>query len=217
MNRRESIKAIGITSISTGLLLTGCKTDTAKSPAPAVSEDNFGDANLTGLQEFEKDRLKKLNNEPAFFNDHERKTLIVLGDIIIPKDEVSGSASDAKVIDFLEFIVKDIPEHQVPMRGGLRWLDMQCLNRYGQSFVASSTQQQLEIVKEIAYPQKAKPEMQQGAAFFERVRSLTAIGFYTSPIGIKDLGYMGNTPGKWEGVPADVLAQYNLKQVSYGI
>jgi hypothetical protein len=218
MNRRQSLKAIGITSITTGLLLTGCKTETAKSsPTEGADGENLGDANLTGLQEFEKERLKDLNNQPAFFNDHERLTLITLGDIIIPKDEVSGSASDAKVIDFLEFIVKDIPEHQVPMRGGLRWLDMQCLNRYGQSFVGSSAQQQLQIVKEIAYPQKAKPEMHQGAVFFERMRSLTATGFYTSQIGIKDLGYMGNTPGKWEGVPADVLARYNLTQVDYGI
>jgi gluconate 2-dehydrogenase gamma chain len=218
MNRRESLKAIGITSISTGLLLGACKTGTDKSsPAAAVQGDNLGDANPTGLQEFEKERLTELNNEPAFFNDHERLTLITLGDIIIPKDEVSGSASDAKVIDFIEFIVKDIPEHQVPMRGGLRWLDMQCLNRYGQSFVGSSAQQQLEIVEEIAYPMKAKPEMHQGAVFFERMRSLTATGFYTSKIGIKDIGYVGNTPGKWEGVPADVLAQYNLTQVNYGV
>ena len=61
-------------------------------------------------------------------------TITILGDIIIPKDEVSGSASDAKVPDFIEFIVKDMPEHQTPMRGGLRWLDMQCLNRYEKAF-----------------------------------------------------------------------------------
>lgn len=217
MNRRQSLKAIGITSISTGLLLGACKTQTDKSSSAAVKGDDFGGANMTGLQEFEKERLKELNKEPAFFNDHERQTLIVLGDIIIPKDEVSGSASDAKVVDFIEFIVKDIPEHQVPMRGGLRWLDVQCLNRYGKSFVGSNEQQQLEIVKEIAYPLKAKPEMHQGAVFFERMRSLTATGFYTSEMGIKDIGYMGNTPGRWEGVPADVLAQYNLTQVKYGI
>ena len=176
----------------------------------AAAPDN---TNMDGLQEFEKERLKRLNNEPAFFTEHERLTLILLADIIIPKDDVSGSASDAKVIDFIEFIVKDIPDHQVPMRGGLRWLDMQCLNRYEQSFRTCTTAQQLEIVKEIAYPLKAKPEMQPGAVFFNRMRDLTATGFYTSQIGIKDIGYVGNAPGKWEGVPADVLAQYNLSDV----
>lgn len=209
MNRRESLKALGITTISTGLLLDACKTDTNKSTA-TIQKNNPED--ITGLQQSEIERLKKLNSEPAFFNDHERLTLILLADIIIPKDEVSGGASDAKVIDFIEFIVKDIPEHQVPMRGGLRWLDMQCLNRYGQSFVGSSAQQQLEMVKEIAYPFKAKPEMHQGVTFFNRMRNLTATGFYTSKIGIKDIGYAGNSPGKWEGVPADVLAQYNLSE-----
>ena len=145
MNRRESLKALGITTISTGLLLGACNTDTNKSSSKA-EKDVLGDMNLTGLQKSEIERLKELNNKPAFFDVHERRTLILLADIIIPKDEVSGGASDAKVIDFIEFIVKDIPEHQVPMRGGLKWLDLQCLNRYGQDFTGSTKQQQLEIV-----------------------------------------------------------------------
>ncbi len=216
MNRRQSLKAIGISTISTAVLLDACKTGTDKTSG-TVQEGDFGDADTTGLQEFEKERLKELHKQAPFFNDHERLTLIALGDLIIPKDEVSGSASDAKVIDFLDFIVKDIPEHQVPLRGGLKWLDMQCLNSYGHSFIGSSANQQLEILGEIAYPMKVKPAMHQGAVFFDRLRNLVATGFYTSQIGIKDLGYAGNVPGKWDGVPADVLAQYNLTQVSYGV
>lgn len=219
MNRRESLKAIGITTLSTGVLLGACKTGADKSSSIVVEKEDlgFGDADTTGLQEFEKERLKELNKKPAFFNDHERLTLIALGDMIIPKDKVSGSASDAKVIDFIDFIVKDIPEHQVPLRGGLKWLDMQCLNRYGHSFIGSAANQQIEMLEEIAYPMKVKPEMHQGSVFFDRLRDLVATGFYTSQIGIKDIGYVGNVPGKWEGVPADVLAQYNLTQVNYGV
>ncbi len=82
-------------------------------------------------------------------------TITVLGDIIIPKDDRSGSASDAKVPAFIEFIVKDMPEHQTPMRGGLRWLDLQCLNRYSKTFVDASSVQQIEMVTEIAYPKKS--------------------------------------------------------------
>ena len=217
MNRRESLKAIGLSTISTGVLLGACKTDADKSSVAVASKDDLGGADATGLEEFEKERLRELNKQAAFFNDHERSTLIVLGDLIIPKDEVSGSASDAKVIDFLDFIVKDIPEHQVPLRGGLKWLDLQCLNRYEHSFIGSSNDQQVEILQEIAYPSKAKPEMHQGAVFFDRLRNLVATGFYTSQEGIKDIGYVGNVPGKWDGVPADVLAQYNLKPVNYGV
>jgi hypothetical protein len=217
MNRRQSLKALGISTISTGVLLGACKTGADKSTAAVAQEDDLGGADTTGLQEFEKERLRELNKKPAFFNDHERLTLIALGDLIIPKDEVSGSASDAKVIDFLDFIVKDIPEHQVPLRGGLKWLDLQCLNRYDHSFIGSTTNQQVEMLEEIAYPMKVKPEMHQGAVFFDRLRDLVATGFYTSQIGVKDIGYVGNVPGKWDGVPADVLAQYNLKQVDYGV
>ncbi|MDE3212256.1 MAG: gluconate 2-dehydrogenase subunit 3 family protein, partial [Bacteroidota bacterium] len=115
-----------------------------------------------------------------------------------------------KVPDFIEFIVKDMPEHQVPMRGGLRWLDMQCLDRYQNVFTDCTNSQQMEIVDMIAYPKKAKPEMHQGVAFFNLMRNLTATGFYTSEIGGKDVGYMGNVPNQWNGVPADVLKQYNL-------
>lgn len=211
MNRRQSLKAFGAITLSAGLLIESCKPVDYKSTEIALSKAE--DINQSGLEEFEKERLKRLRNEPAFFTEHERLTLILLADIIIPKDDVSGSASDAKVIDFIEFIVKDIPDHQLPMRGGLKWLDMQCFNRYEQTFSKSSVQQQLEIVSEIAYPLKAKPEMNPGVVFFIRMRDLTATGFYTSEIGIKDIGYVGNAPNKWEGVPTEVLAQYGLTDI----
>jgi len=140
-------------------------------------------------------------------------TITILGDIIIPKDEKSGSASDAKVPEFIEFIVKDIPEHKVPMRGGLRWLDVQCLNRYNNPFKDATTAQQLEMVNDIAYPALAKPGMEQGVAFFNRMRDLTATGFFTSEMGVKDIGYVGNMPNVWQGVPEDVLKQYGLENV----
>jgi hypothetical protein len=139
--------------------------------------------------------------------------MIVLADLIIPKDAVSGSASDAKVVDFIEFIVKDIPTHQLPMRGGLKWLDLHCLNTYEKTFVDCTSAQQTEVLEQIAYPGKTKPEMQQGEVFFSRMRDLVGTGFYTSEIGIKDLGYVGNAPNIWEGVPKDVLKQYNLSEV----
>ena len=106
-------------------------------------------------------------------------TITVLADIIIPKDGKSGSASDAKVPEFIEFIVKDIPSHKLPMRGGLKWLDMQCLNRYGKPFIKCSSAQQTQLLDLIAYPELAKAEMAQGVAFFNRMRDLTASGFWS--------------------------------------
>ena len=209
MNRRESLKAIGLTAVSTGVLLEACKTDNKKTTAATATTANDNNA---GREAFEVERNKKLNEE-RFFTDHEMLTITALADIIIPKDEKSGSASDAKVPEFIEFIVKDIPSHQVPMRGGLRWLDIQCLNRYNDTFKDTTAEQQLEMVNDIAWPENVKPGMEQGVAFFNRMRDLTASGFFTSEIGVKDLGYAGNMPNKWEGVPADVLKQYGLENV----
>jgi len=203
MNRRESLKAIGLSAASAALL-QGCKEETVKkenAAEPVKAE--------TGRQAFEVERNNQLKAQ-TFFTDHEMKTITVLADMIIPADDKSGSASDAKVPEFIEFIVKDIPEHQVPMRGGLRWIDMQCLNRYGKTFRESDSNQQLELVNEIAFPLKAKPEMKAGVAFFNRMRDLTASGFFTTEMGFKDLGYVGNVANKWQGVPKDVLAQYGF-------
>jgi len=145
-----------------------------------------------------------------FFTAHEMQTIGVLSDIIIPKDQVSGSATDAKVPDFIEFIVKDKPDFQTPMRGGLRWLDIESNKRFNNAFKDCTPSQRIQIVDDIAYPLKAKPEMKQGVAFFNLMRNLTATGFYTSEIGVRDVGYMGNNPNQWNGVPADVLKQYGL-------
>ena len=207
MDRRKSLKVMVLGSVSSGFLLDACKSEEKKpilKKAPTTTEKKH-----PGLMNEEVAHLKEVNSY-TYFTPHEMQTITILGDIIIPKDEVSGSASDAKVPDFIEFIVKDQPDNKVPMRGGLRWLDMQCLNRYQNSFAQCNSKQQMEIVDEIAWPKKAKPEMKQGVSFFNLMRNLTATGFYTSEIGVKDVGYVGNTPNQWNGVPDDVLKQYGL-------
>ncbi|RYZ99719.1 MAG: gluconate 2-dehydrogenase subunit 3 family protein [Sphingobacteriaceae bacterium] len=209
MNRRDSLKAIGLGTLSTGLLLGACKTKEEKK-APAAPAQPQQAESESGRQPWEATRDKALKAE-TFFNHHEMAAITILVDIIIPKDERSGSASEAKVPEFIEFIVKDIPEHQLPLRGGLRWLDMQCLNRYGHDFESCTPQQQTELIDLIAYPLKSKPAMKQGVAFFSRMRDLTATGFFTTKMGWADLGYAGNTPNQWTGVPADVLKQYGLE------
>jgi hypothetical protein len=205
MDRRKSLKAIALGTVSTGLLLDACKQSDKKE---AVKNVGNAPADFNRMKE-EAVHEKEINST-TFFNPHEMATITILGDIIIPKDDVSGSASDAKVPDFIEFIVKDMPKHQLPMQGGLRWLDMQCLTRYKNTFADCTKQQQTEMVDAIAYPKKAKPDMKPGVAFFSLMRNLTASGFYSSEIGTKDVGYLGNSPNQWNGVPADVLKQYNL-------
>lgn len=203
MDRRKSIKALLVGTAGAGVFIEACKNSDKKAIAGSP------DAKLDDWRmEEEKKYLKKIAEGDKFFTDHEMATITVLGDIIMPKDAVSGSASDAKVPDFIEFIVKDMPGHQTPMRGGLRWLDIQCFKQFDKAFVDCSSQQQIAMVDQIAYPAKAKPEVKQGVAFFGLMRNLVTTGFYTSEIGVKDLGYMGNTPNMWNGVPDDVLKQY---------
>lgn len=206
MDRRKSLKALALGTLGAGVLLEACSdadkkaADEKAAAQPASTIDRMKE---------EEAEYKKVTAE-TFFTPAEMTTITILGDIIIPKDEVSGSASDAKVPEWIEFIVKDMPQHQVPMRGGLRWLDLQCLKRYEKAFKDCTPQQQMEMVDEIAWPAKAKPEMAQGVSFFNLIRNLTVTGFYTSEIGVKDIGYKGNTPNKWNGVPDDVLKQYGL-------
>jgi len=208
MDRRKSLKAIALGTLSTGLLVDACKDSDKK----VIEEKAIPESNVAGnLDRYpaEVEQYKKITSY-TFFTAHEMATITLLADIIIPQDEISGSASDAKVPEFIEFIVKDMPDHQVPMRGGLKWLDIQCNKRFEKAFKDCSLSQQIEIVNEIAYPVKAKPEMKQGVAFFNRMRNLTASGFYTSEIGVADMGFKGNAPNQWNGVPDEVLKQYNL-------
>lgn len=222
MNRRDSLKTLVVGSLSAGLILEACNANEGKNgeagngkaggkkftSAPWAGKYEDWETH-SGRQPFEVERDKELMSK-QFFTDHEMKTIGVLADIIIPKDDKSGSATEAGVPDFIEFIVKDMPYHQTPMRGGLRWMDMQTLNRHGKAFVDCDKKQQMALVDEIAWPGKAKPEMGPGVAFFSLMRNLTASGFYSSEMGIKDIGYAGNTPNVWDGVPNDVLKQYHV-------
>jgi hypothetical protein len=203
MKRRDSLKAISLSSLGMATvpsdLMAAPPTDDIKIPNGRTKDEAIRDAKLMAEK---------------FFTAHELKTVSVLADIIVPADAKSGSASQAGVPAFIEFMMKDQPNQQTPMRGGLRWLDSTSLKLFGKKFVEATKPQQIQLVDEIAYPKQAKPEYSQGVAFFNRLRGLVVTGFYTSKMGIQDLGYVGNTPNNWEGVPEDVLKQYGLSYES---
>jgi len=205
MDRRKYLKTLAVGTVGTlsaASLIDSC---TPEDKAKEIAGTPTIDRTPAELEHYNKLMADK------FFDEHEMKTISVLVDIIIPKDEVSGSATDAKVPDFIEFIVKDMPKHQIPLRGGLKWLDIHCMKRFNNSFVDCNSSQQIEMMDEIAFPERAKPEMQQGVAFFNLMRDLTATGFFTSKMGIEDLGYAGNKPNQWDGVPQDVLNHFGVK------
>ena len=216
MDRRKYLKIIGVGTLSSSVLLDACKQPSDKKTVevPAADTNVPGSSTTNGpagparLPE-EVEHYKEVTSY-TFFTAQELATVAVLSDIIIPKDDVSGSATDAKVPDFIEFIVKDMPHYQVPVRGGLRWLDRESQSRFQKNFKDIDAAQRIQIVDDIAYPKKAKPSMTQGVSFFTLMRNLVSTGFYTSEIGIKDIGYIGNQPNQWNGVPDDVLKQYGI-------
>jgi gluconate 2-dehydrogenase subunit 3-like protein len=149
--------------------------------------------------------------EPKQFTPHEWDTVRVLVDLIIPKDERSGSATDAAVPEFMDFMLGDEPDLQTPVRGGLAWLDHECDDRYGKTFVGCTAAERGAVLDAVAWPAKAKPEHAGGVAFFNQFRDLTASGFFSSRIGVQDLRYVGNTfVSEWKGCPPEALAKLGV-------
>lgn len=202
MKRRDSLKALSLASLGMAVIPA---TDLVAAP-PDPKPFKTTPARIP--EEIERD--KKIAAD-KFLTASELATIAILVDIIIPADGKSGSATQAGVPAFIDFIVKDMPQYQTPIRGGLKWLDNQSGKRFGKTFALITPKQRIEIVEDIAYPDDVKPEFSHGAAFFSQIRNLTVTGFYTTRMGFDDLGYMGNTPNDWQGVPQDVLDKYGLK------
>jgi hypothetical protein len=149
---------------------------------------------------------------PKFFTPHELATASQLADLIIPRDERSGSATDAGVPEFMDFILNEYEDMQLTFRGGLAWMDREAFRRYGKNFVDLADAEQRKILDDIAFPKKAGPALSQGVHFFTRFRDLTASGFFSSKTGVADLRYMGNEfVTEWKGCPPEALAKLGVK------
>jgi gluconate 2-dehydrogenase gamma chain len=149
--------------------------------------------------------------DPKFFTQTEWETVRVLVDLIIPRDERSGSATDAGVPQFIDFLMFERPEEQLQMRGGLAWLDAESVHRFGKTFVEAADPQRRSVLDDIAWPGRARPELIHGVVFFNRFRDLTASGFWSSKMGVADLEYQGNVVvGEWTGCPQAALAKLGV-------
>jgi gluconate 2-dehydrogenase gamma chain len=191
LNRRKMLKVLGTAPALAGIAWTEAEAQQAHQHAQQARRNAAA---------------KATPFKPKFFTAHEYATVTALANLIIPKDERSGSASDAGVPEFIDFMMTDQPDRQLLMRGGIRWLDAECRKRYQQPFVKATAAQQTEMCDALAYPAKARPEHSHGVRFFSALRDLTATGFFTSRIGIADLDYKGNTfVPKWTGAPREAL------------
>ena len=154
---------------------------------------------------------KPVAYKPKFFTAHEYATVRILVDIIIPKDARSGSATDAGVPEFMDFLMGDEPTRQVAMRGGLAWIDVECQERFDKRFRECTPEQRTAVLDDIAWPQRAKPEFMHGVAFFNSFRDLTASGFWSSKMGVDDLEYTGNVMvPEWTGCPEAAMKKLGV-------
>ncbi len=204
MDRRETFKTVLLGSLAGGLLIAGCH------PEEKEKQKNQGaEVGPYGRTEKEKARDARVMGE-SYFTEHEMATVAVLCDLILPATASAGSASDAEVPEFISFIVRDITSHQLPLRGGMMWLDHRSIKLYDKYFIHCTVDQQTQLLDQIAWPDHSTPELEPGITFFSRMRNLVMTGYYTTKMGLDDLGYVGNTPNVWDGVPQEVLDKHGL-------
>lgn len=189
MNRRDTLKLLAAASV--GAAIPGCTDEAVDRAAERVAA--IGSAELA-------------NRTPVILSQHEYATVEVLVDLIIPADDRSGSATDAGVPAFIDFILEDVEGLDVPFRGGLALLEHESLARFGGRFVDLAPNDQTAMLDLIAYPDDVEPGLERAAAFFTRLRDMTASGFFSSRMGVDDLRYTGNRgQATWDGCPAEAL------------
>lgn len=208
MDRRKSIQTIILGAGASAMAFHGCTPEANKvnEEIPATAETSY-----FGRTPEELKRIEQLQSE-ELFNAHEMETITVLSTVILPPKEPFGGPVEAEVPAFIEFIGKDIPEMQTTLLGGLMWLDHKCNTAFGLEFKSATLEQQKQILDTLAFRDIETPldEEPLEIQFFELFKNLTVTGYYTSKVGIADLGYKGNMPNVWDGVPQDVLDQHGV-------
>ena len=202
------MRSILLGSVAGGLAVHGCTPkEAAEAGEKLTAEVGFGYGRTPG----ETEQILKLQGE-SYFNPHELETIAVLANLILPPDEKFGGPLDAGVPEFIEFMAKDYEPFQVTLRGGLMWLDHKSNTEFNLEFKQAAEAQQKQLLDTIAWydPEVPIAEHPLEIQFFNLMRNLTVCGYYTSKVGIEELGYKGNMPNVWDGVPQEVLDQHGL-------
>jgi hypothetical protein len=145
------------------------------------------------------------NYLPKKFTRHNFLTLKKLGDIIIP------GASDAGAAEFIDFLSSHNDELAAIFNGGFGWLDNYMQKTYGADFLSATTAQQTELLDKLAYEKSRTPETAPGVHFWTWTRNMVVDAYYSSPAGVKDLGYMGNGAMRVFSVPQEAV-DYAIKR-----
>ena len=210
MNRREALQ--NLLAIPAGLALAPDAIERAAAHAHEALEPQHGTheqgarAQGAGAQP-----AAPRPYAPKQFTTDEWRSARLLANYVIPRDARSGSATDAGVPEFMDFMLGESAGMRSWMKNGLAWMNAECRVRFRKGFVSCSDAERRELLDAIAFPKKAAAEMKPGVDFFSNFRNLTASGFFSSRIGIADLGYIGNRPvATWEGTPPEVMRTLGL-------
>ncbi len=208
MDRRKSIQTLILGAGASALAFHGCKTEDRTPNEEIITSE---DTKYFGRTPKELERIEKLKAEQTF-NEHEMETISALSVVILPPKEPHGGPIEAEVPELIEFMSKDIPEMAPTLLGGLMWLDHKSNREFGTEFKSASLEQQKQICDEICWHDTEVPIDDQPLEiqFFALMRNLTVTGYYTSKVGIADLGYKGNMPNVWDGVPQEVLDKHGM-------
>jgi hypothetical protein len=193
VSRRELLRDLGISLATSGAGLVTL--EAAQHVHDAVAEEKSTYKGFT---------LKA-------FNAHEFRTLQRLADLIIPADEHSPGALAAGAAEWIDYMAGNSSELAEIFTGGFGWIDHEMQRRHSADFVDAKPDEQTALLDAIAFRKNETPEMVPGTHFFAWVRNLVLDAYYTSPAGIKDLGYMGNTAVSEFHVPAEAL-EFALKR-----
>ena len=148
----------------------------------------------------------------TFLSGHETALAGALADLVIPRDARSGSATESGAVPYMDFVLSEAGSRtQEAWRRGLQWFDDECVRRFGQPFLDCGADLQALVLDDVAWPARAKPEHVEAAAFFNSLRDLTASAFFSSRMGVEDLGYPGNVFNPdWQGAPPAALDELGV-------
>lgn len=205
LSRREALA--GLVAVPAGLLLT----PDAIERASAHAHEALQGTPQQGAATPPAQQPARPAYVPKNFTTDEWRLVRLLVNYVIPADGRSGSATAAGVPEFMDFILGEYASNRQWMKDGLAWMNAECRRRHDKGFVSCNDAERREVLDAIAWPRKAAPEMRAGVEFFNRFRNMTASGFFSSKMGVTDLGYVGNRPvAKWEGTPAHVMTKFGL-------
>jgi len=152
---------------------------------------------------------------PLSFTPAQQAAAAALADLIIPPEAGGKKPSELGVPAFIDEWISSYYDETMKDRpivlAGLTWLDAEANRRHGATFATLTEVQLAGIADDICGAKPVKKEHKPGQEFFKRFRHLTAGGYYTTPQGMRELGYVGNTPSaNFDGPTPEALKHLGL-------